>query len=219
MPGYIARAMAVPLFKHQGYTNTDIATVTKVFGFWIALGGTFMDGWLIPRIGMMSSLLIRTVAGSASHLALALLAAHGGDGGKAFWTFALAVGIEGFAYAFASVVLITYMSTLRFSGTRGKPVRPADLPLRLSGQHFGWIFGLSRSSVRDSSGSSSGPPSSASQSRCWRSLYGTALGSRMRRRYRRLLKHCPPFARNLARPGRSTRAAHESRLGRGSTDP
>jgi hypothetical protein len=60
MPGY------VPLFKHQGLTNTDIATVTKVFGFWIALGGTFMAGWLIPRIGMMSSLLMSTVAGSAS---------------------------------------------------------------------------------------------------------------------------------------------------------
>jgi len=56
--------------------------------------------------------LIGTVAGSASHLALALLAAHGGDGGKAFWTFALAVGVDGFAYAFASIVLITYMSTL-----------------------------------------------------------------------------------------------------------
>jgi MFS transporter, PAT family, beta-lactamase induction signal transducer AmpG len=71
-----------------------------------------MAGWLIPRIGMMSSLVIGTVAGPASHLALALLAAHGGDGGKAFWTFALAVGVEGFAYAFASIVLITYMSTL-----------------------------------------------------------------------------------------------------------
>jgi PAT family beta-lactamase induction signal transducer AmpG len=71
-----------------------------------------LAGWLIPRIGMMSSLLIGTVAGSASHIALALLAAHGGDGGKAFWTFALAVGVEGLAYAFASIVLITYMSTL-----------------------------------------------------------------------------------------------------------
>ena len=82
MPGYISSAMAVPLFKHRGFTNTDIATVTKVFGFWIGLGGTFLAGWLIPRIGMMSSLLIGTVAGSASHLALALLAAHGGDGAR-----------------------------------------------------------------------------------------------------------------------------------------
>jgi MFS transporter, PAT family, beta-lactamase induction signal transducer AmpG len=112
MPGYIASAMAVPLFKHQGFSNTDIATVTKLFGFWIALGGTFAAGALIPRIGMLPSLLIGTVAGSASHLSLAYLAAHGGDGGTAFWTFAVTVGIDGFAYAFASVVLITYMSTL-----------------------------------------------------------------------------------------------------------
>ena len=112
MPGYIASAMAVPLFKHQGFANTDIATVTKLFGFWIALGGTFAAGALIPRIGMLPSLLIGTVAGSASHLSLAYLAAHGGDGGTAFWTFAVTVSIDGFAYAFASVVLITYMSTL-----------------------------------------------------------------------------------------------------------
>jgi MFS transporter, PAT family, beta-lactamase induction signal transducer AmpG len=112
MPGYVASAMAVPLFKHQGFSNTDIATVTKLFGFWIALGGTFAAGALIPRVGMLSSLLIGTVAGSASHLSLAYLAAHGGDGGTAFWTFAITVGIDGFAYAFASVVLITYMSTL-----------------------------------------------------------------------------------------------------------
>ena len=112
MPGYVASAMAVPLFKHQGFSNTDIATVTKLFGFWIALGGTFLAGALIPRIGMLPSLLIGTVAGSASHLSLAYLAAHGGDGGTAFWTFAAAVSIDGFAYAFASVVLITYMSTL-----------------------------------------------------------------------------------------------------------
>jgi hypothetical protein len=49
-----------------------------------ALGLGFTSGMpflLTPRIGMMSGLLIGTVAGSASHLALALLAAHGG---KAF---------------------------------------------------------------------------------------------------------------------------------------
>jgi PAT family beta-lactamase induction signal transducer AmpG len=57
---------------------------------------------------MMKSLLIGTVAGSASHLSLAWLAAHGHD----FTDFAIAVGIDGFAYAFAQVVLIIYMSSL-----------------------------------------------------------------------------------------------------------
>lgn len=32
-----------------------IATVTKVFGFWIALGGTFLAGWLIPCLDAMGS--------------------------------------------------------------------------------------------------------------------------------------------------------------------
>lgn len=70
-------------------------------------------GWLADTPHwQMASLLMGTVAGSASHLAHAFLAAHGDDGGAAFWMFAPAVGIEGFAYAFASVVLITDMSTL-----------------------------------------------------------------------------------------------------------
>ncbi len=112
MPGYVSNAMAIPLFKQLGYSNTDIATVTKLFGFWIALAGTFLASAIIQRVGMMASLLIGTVAASASHLALAYLAWHGGHGGAAFWTFAMSVGIDGFAYAFASIVLITYMSRL-----------------------------------------------------------------------------------------------------------
>jgi PAT family beta-lactamase induction signal transducer AmpG len=109
MPGYISSAMAFPLFKSLNYSDTDIATVTKLFGFWIALAATFFSAYVIRKIGMMRSLLVGTVAGSASHLSLAWLAA---DGGNDFWLFTVTVGIEGFAYAFAQVVLINYMSSL-----------------------------------------------------------------------------------------------------------
>jgi PAT family beta-lactamase induction signal transducer AmpG len=108
MPGYVSSAMAIPLFKSLHFSEADIATVTKVFGFWIALGGTLLAGLAVRRFGMMKSLLIGTVAGSASHLSLAWLAAHGHD----FTDFALAVGVDGFAYAFAQVILIIYMSSL-----------------------------------------------------------------------------------------------------------
>jgi len=37
---------------------------------------------------------------------------HGDHGGGEFWTFAVAVSVDSFAYAFASIVLITYMSSL-----------------------------------------------------------------------------------------------------------
>ncbi len=112
MPGYISSAMAIPLFKSLHYSNSDIATVTKLFGFWVALAGTFMAGYLVPRIGMMASLIIGTVFASSSHLSLAYLAVHGDHGGGEFWLFATAVSIDSLAYAFASIVLITYMSTL-----------------------------------------------------------------------------------------------------------
>ena len=109
MPGYISSAMAFPLFKSLNYSDTDIATVTKLFGFWVALAATFFSAYIIRRIGLMRSLLLGTVAGSASHLSLAWLSAQGsGD----FYSFAFAAGIEGFAYAFAQVVLINYMSSL-----------------------------------------------------------------------------------------------------------
>ena len=112
MPGYVSSAMAFPLFKSLHYSNTDIATVTKLFGFWVALGGTFLAGTVVPRIGTLASLIVGTVFASASHLSLAYLAVHGDHGGGEFWTFAVAVSIDDFAYAFASIVLITYMSTL-----------------------------------------------------------------------------------------------------------
>lgn len=111
MPGYVSSAMAMPLFKHLHYSDSDIATVTKIFGFWVALGGTFLAGLIITRIGLMATLIIGTIFASASHLALAYLAAHGGHGHE-FWLFATTVSIDSFAYAFASIVLITYMSTL-----------------------------------------------------------------------------------------------------------
>ena len=112
MPGYVSSAMAIPLFKSLHYSNSDIATVTKLFGFWVSLGGTVLAAWLVPRIGIMASLVVGTVTASASHLSLAYLAIHGEHGGGEFWLFATTVSIDSFAYAFASIVLITYMSSL-----------------------------------------------------------------------------------------------------------
>ena len=112
MPGYISSAMAVPLFKSLHYSNSDIATVTKLFGFPVALCGTFLASFVVKRVGLMASLLAGTVFASASHLSLAFLAMRGDHGGGEFWIFATAVSVDDFAYAFASIVLITYMSSL-----------------------------------------------------------------------------------------------------------
>ncbi|MBS0240997.1 MAG: MFS transporter [Proteobacteria bacterium] len=108
MPGYIANTMAVPLFKSLHYSDADIAWVTKIFGFGLALTATLFSAFIVRRLGIMVSLVVGTVAASASHLALAWLSTHGGT----FSAFVIAVGIEGFAYAFAQMVLITFMSLI-----------------------------------------------------------------------------------------------------------
>jgi PAT family beta-lactamase induction signal transducer AmpG len=108
LPGYLTSAMAMPLFKHLHYSEDHIALVTKTFGFFIGIAATMFSAWLVRRIGMLRSLFVGTVAASASHLSLAWLSAHGTE----FWAFCLAVSIEGFAYVFAQMVLITFMSVI-----------------------------------------------------------------------------------------------------------
>ncbi len=108
LPGYLTSAMAIPLFKHLNYSEDHIALVTKTFGFFVAIGATMLSASVVRRLGILRSLFIGTAAASASHLSLAWLASHGTE----FWAFCLAVSIEGFAYVFAQMVLITFMSII-----------------------------------------------------------------------------------------------------------
>ena len=108
LPGYLTSAMSMPLFKHLQYSDDHIALVTKTFGFFIGIAATMFSAWLVRRIGIQRSLFIGTAAASASHLSLAWLAVHGNE----FWAFSLAVSIESFAYVFAQMVLITFMSLI-----------------------------------------------------------------------------------------------------------
>ena len=89
--------------------------MTKLFGFWVTLWGTFLAGYMVPRLGMLASLVFGTVFTSASHLSLAYLAANAEPGGGSFRLFALTVSLDSFAYAFASIVLITCMSQIASS--------------------------------------------------------------------------------------------------------
>ena len=100
-----------------------------------------MAGWLIPRIGMMSSLLIGTVAGSGSHVALALLRRMAGmvarrcgpSAGSRRRGLCLRLCVDRADHLHVDDFV---------SGARGEPVRPVDLALRLSGQHSGGFSGF-----------------------------------------------------------------------------
>ena len=108
LPDFLTGVMANPLYITLGFQKAEIATVTKVWGIWIGIGGAFAGGLAIARIGLMPTLLIGGIAASASHLCLALLAAQG----QRLALLALSVGVESFAGSFAGTALIAYMSSL-----------------------------------------------------------------------------------------------------------
>ena len=108
LPDFLTGVMANPLYITLGFQKVEIATITKVWGIWIGIGGAFAGGLSIARLGLMPSLLIGGIAASASHLCLALLAASG----HRMDLLALSVSAESFAGSFAGTALIAYMSSL-----------------------------------------------------------------------------------------------------------
>ena len=108
LPDFVSGVMANPLYIDLGFSKAEIANVTKLFGFWVGLGGIFAGGYAVTRFGLMPSLLIGGIAASASHLSLAALAATGAD----IHMLTLAVCVENFAGGFAGTALIAFMSSL-----------------------------------------------------------------------------------------------------------
>jgi PAT family beta-lactamase induction signal transducer AmpG len=108
LPDFVSGVMANPLYIDLGFSKTDIATVSKLYGVWIGMAGAFGGGLAVARLGRMPSLLIGGFAASASHLTLAYLAASGAQ----LPLLTLSVSVESFASGFAGAALIAYMSSL-----------------------------------------------------------------------------------------------------------
>ena len=108
LPDFVSGVMANPLYIDLGFTKSDIATVSKLYGVWIGIAGAFGGGVAVARLGLMPSLIIGGIATSSSHLTLALLAAHGAS----LPLLTLSVSAESFASGFAGAALIAYMSSL-----------------------------------------------------------------------------------------------------------
>ncbi|MDQ0467878.1 AmpG family muropeptide MFS transporter [Labrys wisconsinensis] len=108
LPDFVSGVMANPLYIDLGFSKSDIATVSKLYGVWVGLIGAFAGGIAVARLGLMPSLLFGGIAAAASHLSMALLAASGARYGL----LTLAVSVENFAGSFAGTVLAAYMSSL-----------------------------------------------------------------------------------------------------------
>ena len=100
--------MANPFYLDLGFTKSDIASISKLFGIWMTILGAVLGGLVAPKLGMMRMLLIGAFLVSITNLAYAWLATVGPDLGA----LTVTISLENLAGGFGGTALIAYMSSL-----------------------------------------------------------------------------------------------------------
>ncbi len=112
-----AGVMANPFYVKIGFSLTEIATVSKIFGVFATLAGVFAGGVIVARYGVLWSLLGCGVLQMLSNLMFAAQAAIGPDVGF----LVLTIGIENLSGGMGSAAFVAYLSLLcntSYTGTQ-----------------------------------------------------------------------------------------------------
>ena len=156
LPDQIIGVMAGPFYLDLGFTKSQIATVSKVYGVWLGFAGALLGGIGVTILGVRRSLLIAALGVALSNLAFLLMAAYPGQN----WSFIAAISADNFCQGFAGSVLVAFMSGLadvRFSATQYALLASlSNMPGKLLGgvsgffvEAFGYetFFALSAASI------------------------------------------------------------------------
>src|SRR5208282_544880 len=108
----VAGVMASPLYIDLGFSLSEIASVSKIFGFFATLLGAFLGGLMVTRLGIFPSLLICGIAQSAANLMYALQAIAGHD----MTMLAVTIATENVTAGMGSAALVAYLSGLCSKG-------------------------------------------------------------------------------------------------------
>jgi len=100
--------MANPFYVDMGYTEGEVATVTKVYGIVMTLVGAFVGGALAMRLGVMRVLMLGAVLSAATNVMFAWLAGRGHDVHALVWV----VSADNLSGGIASAAFIAYLSSL-----------------------------------------------------------------------------------------------------------
>ncbi|THF57698.1 AmpG family muropeptide MFS transporter [Pseudothauera rhizosphaerae] len=100
--------MSGVFYRELGFSLTDIAEVSKLYGFAANLAGVFLGGVLAARIGVLRALFVAGVLAAATNLTYAALAVVG----QQKWMLAVAVVSDNFTGGLVTVAFVAYLSGL-----------------------------------------------------------------------------------------------------------
>ena len=135
----LAGGMATTFYNRLGFSRTDIANVSTVFGLVATLAGALAGGWVVARLGTARALVLTGLGQMLSNLMYVALARAGHDM-PMLWA---QVGIEAFTDGLADTAFLTYLSSLTnrsFTATQYALLSSfAVLPLRTFSAASGWL--------------------------------------------------------------------------------
>lgn len=100
--------MANPFYLDKGFSLTDIANVTKVFGFFMTILGAGLGGIMVIRFGIMRPLLAGAVLVALTNLFFVWLAHNDAE----IYSLAVVVSADNLSGGFATSAFIAYLSSL-----------------------------------------------------------------------------------------------------------
>lgn len=100
--------MALPFYLDCGFSKTQIAAVSKLFGVWVGIAGAFLGGAVVVRLGIHRTLLIAMLLGALSNLLYVVLAHFPGD----LRVFVAVIGGENLSGGFLGAAAIAWLSAL-----------------------------------------------------------------------------------------------------------
>lgn len=103
-----AGVMTTPFYIQIGFTKTEIAEISKVFGLGAVLVGGFVGGLLVNRMTLLMALLVCGVLQAGSNMMFAWLASVGADLGMLTATIA----IENVTGGMGTAAFVAYLSSL-----------------------------------------------------------------------------------------------------------
>lgn len=112
-----AGMMAYPFYYEMGFSKSEVATVSKIFGVIATVIGVFVGGMIVKRFGVMRSLLGCGILQMLSNLMYAAQSLVGHDVQFLYLT----IGIENLSGGMGSAAFVAYLSVLcntKYTGTQ-----------------------------------------------------------------------------------------------------
>ena len=100
--------MAYPFYIDLGFSLSEIATITKVFGVFVTLFGAAIGGVAVARYSLAGPLILGAVMLAVTNLFFAAMAVFGPD----LWFLVVTISADNLAAGFTGTVFIAYLSSL-----------------------------------------------------------------------------------------------------------